>query len=545
MDTKQVREWYFNAIPPQLNQFIKFLSNAHELGHGNTTTYTPTPKKYVFPFAKETGVIPDWLFSEKAFEELPTNSDKRAVQTALWNHTILLNKYLVPNIYYARCTGFRKIDRQISPDSTLGEYVFRLNANERVCESSFKLFANTSNEFMFSIETLKYAVETENIGDILEHYHNPALRNDIAQILGNDVVSLLNKIRCCSTSHILRDHTIKLHDLLFPPEDKQEQEQENQNEEDNGGENGSQLAEWAEQHQSVEAHEQPFENVHTNHKIHDAIEELNNAMIPGWDKQSAFTALHVEDIMESSTGYNTIEESDVFANMGKLIRQIKVTKELPNDPQRIGSIVLEDELYRATIDRRIMGEYEEIKQPIKKEWRLVCDLSGSTAGKLLRKELQAAKGAFLSLRDAREDVAVYGHTTQATKGEILYKIAYPGSTTIDVRFNTAASVYNGSNYDNLIIEYIAAKEFNYPDSMKIIVMLSDGKPCGNTGVVDTQEIVYRLRKKGYIIFSVSLVSDVIEENNVIYGKTWNIDASCGNIDHKLRELFIKMATEYK
>jgi nitric oxide reductase activation protein len=106
-------------------------------------------------------------------------------------------------------------------------------------------------------------------------------------------------------------------------------------------------------------------------------------------------------------------------------------------------------------------------------------------------------------------------------------------------------VYNGSNYDNLIIEYIAAKEFNYPDSMKIIVMLSDGKPCGNTGVVDTQEIVYRLRKKGYIIFSVSLVSDVIEENNVIYGKTWNIDASCGNIDHKLRELFIKMATEYK
>lgn len=541
MDTKHVKRWYFNSIPLHTTQFTKFLSNAHELGHKDIQKYVSTSQRYVFPETRAIGSIPSWFFSD-VYDNL-LNDEKRAVQTALWNHAILLNKMLHP---FAEKRHVTCLETPLSHDITLMQYVYRLYANQAISKyfSSFNLFTTLANKFMFTPQSLKYAVENmskETIGDVLEHYNNPELRQDIAAIMGKDVTDVLDKILACSVGNKLIDLGMELYKVLFPPNDPPESDQ-------NSGspEQEQSSEEWLEEHQDIASQEQPFsaESCPTSEELDHALENLNQAMLPGWDKTSSVDTLDVMDVLDAGRiPGKSITESDVFAHLGRLLRQIKITKELPYDPQHIGSVVLEDELYRLPIDRRIMGEYEEIKLPVKKEWRIVCDLSGSTAGILLRKELAAAKGAFISLRDARENVQIYGHTTYAG-GITLYKIADTTSSNVDQRFNMATGVYNGSNFDNRIIHYIAANEFHYHDSMKIILMLSDGKPCGVTGVEDTTLIVNQLRKKGYIIFSVSLVGSVMENNDIIYGKKWNINASNGNIDNKLKDLFIKMTMEF-
>jgi hypothetical protein len=575
-NTSPIKEWYFFNIPTQSSQYIKFLSNAHRLGHPQVKNYESCANTHPLPKGT-TAHIPDWVLDSQVIPPNTSLDDKHALHTAFWNHAVLMNKML-----FGRLEKYTKkpYSQSLTDDLNIMEFVLSLHANNKLQTSNFGRFTEATNAFMYTKNTLMQAVNEflassqgpNQLGDVLTHYFNPVLRDDVRNIVGHEITDILDKIinYTGKTDKGLARLSNMLYELLFknenqespqqgneatPPDEQGNTSPESSNGQEKNEETKAQAAQnWQEDNANTEADINELQFSKTSDEMKQATKEINQAMVSGgWDQSDNTEELTVMDIMDTDV-LKTIPiiASSVFENLGSVVRQIKTKQSEPIEPHLYGHDLLEDQLFRAVTDRKVMGTLEDIQKPPQKEWKILVDLSGSTSrwvetqnggGSIWQIELETGKGAFLALRDAREEVAFYGHTTYT--GPIVYKIASSKDTNINRRFNLASGVYKGSNYDDIVIEWIARHEFKHKDSLKFILVLSDGKPCGYGGIRKLKEVVDQLRKRDFVIISFSLVQEVIHNNDAIYGKKWNIDASSGDVDQKMRELLLKITAEHK
>lgn len=272
-----------------------------------------------------------------------------------------------------------------------------------------------------------------------------------------------------------------------------------------------------------------------------AIKDLNDNLEGGWGADESGNDVSLVDISEHDP-HRTVEASKHFDNLGTLIKQIKVNKPAPIDPYWYGDDILEDELYRVRVDGKVFGTDDYQPEPPKKEWVIGIDLSGSMSdGSLYLRALQAAKGAFNSLREANETVTIYGHNSSWDTC-CIYPITHTRDPLSNLNFNKATGIYRTANFDYDFLDWVSEHGFIHQDSLKIIIMLSDGQPCpvGNEGIRLMKDAVRRARIHDRIVISASLVWGVIAKNDRIYGKEWNIDAtSVHGIDEALYNLIIK------
>jgi nitric oxide reductase activation protein len=110
------------------------------------------------------------------------------------------------------------------------------------------------------------------------------------------------------------------------------------------------------------------------------------------------------------------------------------------------------------------------------------------------------------------------------------------------RISNAVHIDLQENYDGFAI--YSLKDYFLKSTKRFMIVLSDGQPSGNGyrgGAANehTKKIVDNLRKDGTNVYAISLVESVVQANNQIYGKQYNINGS-GNLDSELRKLIVNL-----
>ena len=215
------------------------------------------------------------------------------------------------------------------------------------------------------------------------------------------------------------------------------------------------------------------------------------------------------------------------ANRRVVGRARKTGSKMPK--ARLTRILTDQKVFARSDADRMRGKHMEIIINI--------DFSGSTSGEVIDNELGAAQDISDALRNARISHAVYGHTSLLSVNPFCFHIySYDMLETNpnpSERFDRARRVVLSQNLDGVIIDHLSNK-FTTRDGMKYMINLSDGSPCApdynNEAAADhTRLMINKARDKGILVFSLSVVPHVVENNDEIYGREWNINASHGTV----------------
>ena len=86
---------------------------------------------------------------------------------------------------------------------------------------------------------------------------------------------------------------------------------------------------------------------------------------------------------------------------------------------------------------------------------------------------------------------------------------------------------------------------------RTLIVLSDGRPAGagydgwEDALYKTRKVVNDLRRRGIVVYSLSLIEEVIENNDKIYGEKWNIRLNESPLQNMLDELVKVVRKETK
>jgi hypothetical protein len=237
---------------------------------------------------------------------------------------------------------------------------------------------------------------------------------------------------------------------------------------------------------------------------------------------------------------DTVEDDPRFERFGRAFSLLKTRLPVPNIPEKRGARLMPLQLARFETDRKLFGEYSEAKVPDPPEVILLVDASGSMGG-IYRSVLSATKGIYKSLRKIRARTIVLAHTADNSRPQAHLIVILNGEHNVEQRFNWASRISLAQNVDGAAL-LGAADFFSGKRGRKIIIHLSDGEPACpgyNHGREHTMQAIQTLRNKGIIVLSVSLVDSVVNANNRIYGKKFNIPVEDGNYDAALQTAILE------
>jgi hypothetical protein len=259
----------------------------------------------------------------------------------------------------------------------------------------------------------------------------------------------------------------------------------------------------------------------------------------------------VLDVMDMKALGNKV--NPVKANNYDFIKDLAAMRTINRNPGRArnyGSTMVKSRLTRIATDGKIFAKNDSHRNTLKRiEVIISIDMSGSTLGRVQNEEMGAAMAMSKALRQARIAHSVYGHTaTMKDEPLIVHIFSYDMHETNqnwETRFEEACRrVDFMNNYDGAVMEVLADK-FTEKPGQKFLINLSDGTPCGAgyysvTANNHTSAMAQTLRGRGVMVFSVSVVRAVVESNDKIYGKEFNLDASKGNARQQMEKLMMKL-----
>lgn len=252
---------------------------------------------------------------------------------------------------------------------------------------------------------------------------------------------------------------------------------------------------------------------------------------------------------------STIEEGADYSFI-KELRGMRTDNRAPGAARASGSVMVKSRLSRIATDNKIFAKNDSSNKRMRRvEIIILVDLSGSTMGSIISKELGAAKEMSKALRQARIPHAIYGHTSESKRTKngfrdspILIHIAsydmLETNQDVDTRFDYARRVRLNQNYDGVALEMVTNK-FTGRDAARHIIVLSDGRPSGfgysgPLAVQHTKDMVKEARRNRISVTSLSVVKDVVLHNDDIYGSQYNLNASY-NLPAQFRQLIKKIA----
>lgn len=263
-----------------------------------------------------------------------------------------------------------------------------------------------------------------------------------------------------------------------------------------------------------------------------------------------------------------------FLSFARFLSAMREEKKVHGPPSATGGKVSKHHLYRIGIDSKVLVKRTvdniEIGKP---EVILACDQSGSTRSAsgseesrqrhqreitLCQEILEAALGAHNSLKNASIPNSVYGYTTDDAifenapiiYGICAYEMPYIGShgravTThkVETAFNQMLSTHHNENYDGYSLLKIS-EMFSKTRSDKLLIVLCDGQPSGtfyygSAADEHTKIAVDYIRSKGITVYCLSLTAHVENDNDMIYGKDFNMKVSNLSVDSALKVLLTR------
>ncbi len=174
---------------------------------------------------------------------------------------------------------------------------------------------------------------------------------------------------------------------------------------------------------------------------------------------------------------------------------------------------------------------------------ILVDESGSMYG---RKALDARKVAILledTLRKIDVPLMICGHTTYGSNVRIRNYVDFYTNDSKD-RYRLAEICGMENNIDGAAITYMGEKLLKRPEEKKVLIVISDGMPCGPSFYCrdsdeDTAVAVKTYRKKGINVFGA--VVDEWESVSRLYGEEYSFDCTDGT---KLQQQLIRLVKKY-
>lgn len=252
--------------------------------------------------------------------------------------------------------------------------------------------------------------------------------------------------------------------------------------------------------------------------------------------------------------YKNEPNEDIDYSFMKELAAIRTLNRSVGRARKQGSVMVKSRLHRIATDGKIFAKNDSQKRQNRRlEVLINIDMSGSTSGSVIEKELGSAKAISKALREAGIAHSIFGHSAyyqgsiSAYVPTLIHIFSYDmkeNNTDFDARFEQACKVVLSENVDGPIIEEVV-KNFTEKESTKYLIQLSDGSPAcpGYSGWLaneHTKEVINKQRARNINVFSISVVSGVVKSNDKIYGQEWNIDASV-NLGGQFRNLIKRIA----
>lgn len=576
----KVKGWYGYIPPITSNAFMKFLGDA-----GHLITYVAnTDKTIKFRFAStmtaaadlEKGevIMPLWVLDANQYQnfyphmaELPTDTDN-ALMTAVFTG------FAIHEAAHHRWTKFSK--RSIVKECFERDPEIKQPINERLAtscidmmedlfieqmvrEQRYGLFVDTTDEFLFSPEALHTFLDRFNeSGDMqpllgaIFCYKNPHVRGDDAWAPFQELTDVMD-LALTERSQINRGKlAARLYKMMQQEVDENEGKQNlaggtSPNDYDGGESDNDGPQQDGDYNKSYKVRSKANGNRDVQEMAEKIAHEINELL----NQEDEFNIPPVEivDVLKNRyrRGYvsaNDIQAANTFKNLGRILALLKADNVTPGIPRKTGQRIVNTRLTRIVIDGKIFGEPRRKIDKNDREVILLIDYSGSMCNRIER-TIQAARGAFDSLRASGTPCSVYGHSCVGNQPLVYHVVSFRMGTTssqIERRWSETTRIAMEENYDGVAIEH-CAKQFSRRNTPKILIVFSDGLPTGpgyrgNESEEHTKRAVIQARRKGILVFAVSLVPEIIENNNKFYGRQFNIDASRGNVDEKLREMLL-------
>lgn len=240
------------------------------------------------------------------------------------------------------------------------------------------------------------------------------------------------------------------------------------------------------------------------------------------------------------------DRTDLFSGFAEQLRQLRSKAVSYGAPRESGQVLVNHRLPRIATDGKIFSDPLQRKR-YPPEVVILIDLSGSMESSgLIAIAARAAMECFEALITAGfRSVAVYGHTTRSEWPDdggrspdekcLVVHIASWGmnrrrDTDYRARFERVLDTYTSNNVDGYAIAYVGRKFSASRAAEKVLIVMSDGNPCGDNygddaGIEHTRREVNKLRARGVTVFGLSLTDWVVNNNNLIYGEAQNLIAT--------------------
>lgn len=187
---------------------------------------------------------------------------------------------------------------------------------------------------------------------------------------------------------------------------------------------------------------------------------------------------------------------------------------------------------RSSFSRKDCRYYKRINIPDDKKtvvFGLLIDESGSMSGQNIRK----AKKAAILLDDALARIKcphiICGHTTSYRYNKVKINV-YSDEITLEEneKYRLAGIEADSNNIDGAAITYMFKKLKKMPQDRKVLIVISDGMPCGGSfynscADTDTKMAIEDARKQGVEVFGA--VIDNYELIKNLYGDKYCFDCS--------------------
>ena len=251
-----------------------------------------------------------------------------------------------------------------------------------------------------------------------------------------------------------------------------------------------------------------------------------------WGKPILIDIMKDEGYLSPSPRVNPTSKVDT--NFVKELIALRSPRNVIGIARDKGSIMPPSRLTRIVTDGKIFAK-KDIRRSTDNHMEVIIniDFSGSTSGSVINNELGTAMDISKALKAARISHSVYGHTSDPSNRPLYFHIySYDMEVTnydFDARFANACHISLSENFDGVIIGELKGK-FTQRDGAKYMLNLSDGEPCApgyysSAADAHTKKQIELARKEGIFVFAISVVEHVVDSNNSIYGRKFNINGS--------------------
>ena len=603
MKTTEIQKWYLKGeYVPGLNStaFAKFAAHGYALiasvnVTANTYSYIidPTSPTAYFDRANHEIALPAWYFVEDGVSQYSKSLTKKFDALALINgstvHETLHGNYthylMTDAIEMVKgLLGGKSNDKVVSLALNIVEDLF---IESRPMSKKNHQWIDAKNDLLFNDDIVAKALEQLDADNpvtilaVLPAYKRPACREKLAEVLSDEVVRNL-KHACLPVDYNEHDRMKIAYELI------KALHLEDVDATPTMGDGSSDVSD-GEKTDGTESLPEPGKGIDGGYgeegeEIRKAIENNSKSIMK---MKKAFEKEARREIEKATIAKDVDESGKVLDNLAKSLRTVEVeqicydaTRTLPEialsnrfatmlkrmrtvlpqrgrgkesgariDPLRLHQIAIDNKVFSTrTIDRSANNDKVEII--------ILVDASGSMGspaigvdgytGSLFRKSIGVTHKIFKALLNTGVSTKVFAHTSY---GEYdfpeLIKIVDGSTKLFDKKFRLSLTINKRENLDGIIINEIVKNYFSDDSRVrKVLLVLSDGAPqspnySGFTGKAHTITAIENARKNNVSVYALSLISRVVDGNNEIYGKNYNVDAS-GDLDKAMTELVTRL-----